>query len=46
LSTDGDRLQAANLRADGSAIWTETSVGGAHPFTEDEAEAEFERWRV
>ena len=46
LRSDGSRWEVANLAADGASIWTETSVSGDHSFTEDEARAEFERWRV
>ena len=46
LSTDGTRWEVANLTSDGKTVWAETSVSGGHPFTEDEARAEFERWRV
>ncbi len=46
LRSDGDRWEVANLGADGEAVWTEISVSGNHPFTEEEARAEFERWRT
>lgn len=46
LRTDGTRWEVANLAADGETVWTETSVSGNHPFTEEEARAEFERWRT
>ncbi len=46
LSTDGSRWEVANCTSDGEPVWTETSASGSHPFTEDEARAEFERWRV
>ena len=44
--TDGTQWEVANLTADGEIVWAETSVSGDHPFTEQEARAEFERWRV
>ncbi len=46
LRTDGTCWEVANCTPDGEAVWTETSVSGTHPFTENEAKAEFERWRV
>ncbi len=46
LRTDGTLLEVANLTAEGEIVWTETSVSGNLPFTESEARAEFERWRV
>lgn len=46
LRTDGIRWEVANFAASGEIVWTETSISGDHPFTEDEARAEFERWRV
>ena len=46
LRTDGDRWEVANCTAEGETLWTETSVNLTHPFTEEEARAEFERWRV
>jgi len=46
LRTDGTRWEVTNLTTDGEIVWTETSVSGSHPFTEEEARAEFERWRV
>ena len=46
LRTDGTRWEVARWTADGGDIWTETSVTGAHPFTEEEARAEFECWRT
>ncbi len=46
LRTDGTRWQVANLTPEGETVWTETSVSGDQLFTEDEARAEFERWRV
>jgi len=46
LRTDGTGWEVANFNADGEMVWTETSVSGSHPFTEEEARAEFERWRV
>ena len=46
LRTDGTQWEVANLNADGMSVWTETTVSGDHPFTEVEARAEFERWRV
>jgi hypothetical protein len=46
LRTDGTRWEVANLTAEGETVWTETSVSADHPFTEEEARVEFERWRV
>ncbi len=46
LRTDGGLWEVANLTAEGEIFWLETSVSGNHPFTEEEARAEFERWRV
>jgi hypothetical protein len=46
LRTDGLSWEVVNLTVDGEISWTETSVSGDHPFTEAEARAEFERWRV
>jgi hypothetical protein len=46
LRTDATNWEVANLTLDGDPVWTETSVSGGHPFTEEEARAEFERWRV
>ncbi len=46
LRTDGTRWEVANYTPEGENVWTETSVSGSHPFTEEEARAEFERWRV
>ncbi len=46
LRTDGTRWEVANYTPEGDHVWTETSVAGSHPFTEEEARAEFERWRV
>lgn len=46
LQTDGVRWEVTNCGQDGTILWTETSVSGDHPFTEEEARAEFERWRV
>ncbi len=46
LRTDGTRWEVVNQNRDGDIVWTETSVSGSHLFTEDEAKAEFERWRV
>ncbi len=46
LRTDGTQWEVANLAPDGETVWTETSVSGDHPFTEEEARAEFERWRT
>jgi hypothetical protein len=46
LKTDGLCWEVVNVNVDGEIAWTETSVSGDHPFTEDEAKAEFERWRV
>ena len=46
VRTDGPQWEVANLTADGKIVWSETSVSGGHSFTEEEARAEFERWRV
>ena len=46
LRTDGLSWEVVNYTEDCETVWTETSVSGDHPFTEDEARAEFERWRV
>ncbi len=46
LRTDGGRWEVTNCTAADEVVWKETSVSGAHPFTEEEARAEFERWRV
>ncbi|MFC7537802.1 hypothetical protein ACFQPG_10565 [Sphingomonas sp. GCM10030256] len=46
LRTDGVSWEVMNLTEEGNIVWTETSVSGDHPFTEDEARAEFDRWRV
>lgn len=46
LRTDGSRWEVANFDLDGAVIWVEAYVGGKQPFTEEEARAEFERWRV
>jgi frataxin-like iron-binding protein CyaY len=46
LTTDGSRWEVSNHTAANELVWTETSVSGSHPFTEEEARAEFERWRV
>ncbi len=46
LRTDGTQWEVVNLTADGDLVWSETSVSGTHPFTDEEARAEFERWRV
>lgn len=46
LRTDGTQWEVANFNADGEVVWTETTVSGDHPFTEEEARIEFERWRV
>jgi hypothetical protein len=46
LKTDESRWEVANLGVDQEPVWTEVSVSGSHPFTEEEARAEFERWRV
>ena len=46
LRTDGLRWDVVNFAVDDEVAWTETSVSGDHPFTENEARAEFERWRV
>jgi hypothetical protein len=46
LRTDGSQWEVVNCSPDGETVWTETSVAGSHPFAEEEARAEFERWRV
>ena len=46
LRTDGAAWEVANRTAEGALIWTETSVTGSQPFTEEEARAEFKRWRT
>jgi hypothetical protein len=46
LSTDGERWEVACSAADGTNIWTETAVTASSPFTEAEARAEFQRWRM
>jgi hypothetical protein len=46
LGTEEGRWVVANCTAGNELVWAETSVSGAHPFTEEEARAEFERWRV
>lgn len=46
LRSDGSRWEVANLSPDGETVWTEASVSGNHPFSEEEARAEFERWRT
>ncbi len=46
LRTDGTQWEVVNSNANGETVWTETTVSGNHPFTEEEARAEFERWRV
>lgn len=46
LRTDGTLWEVANVTSEGEPVWTETSGTGDHPFTEKEARAEFERWRV
>jgi hypothetical protein len=46
LRHDGDHWDVANIAEGGEILWIETSVSGTHPFTEEEARAEFERWRV
>jgi frataxin-like iron-binding protein CyaY len=46
LRTNGTQWEVVNQSPDGEIVWTETSVSGSHLFTEDEARAEFERWRV
>jgi hypothetical protein len=45
LRSDSTCWELVNCNPDGEIIWTETSVTGAHPFTEEEARAEFNRWR-
>jgi hypothetical protein len=46
LRSDGARWEVTNFTADGEIVWTETSVSGGDPFTEEEAKAEFARWCV
>lgn len=46
LRTDGTRWEVTNSNTDGETVWTEEFVSGKQPFTEEEARAEFERWRV
>lgn len=46
LRLDGEQWQVANFAADGEQLWVETSVTGQHPFTEEEARAEYKRWNV
>ena len=46
LRTDGAAWEVACWTAEGENVWTETSVTGSNPFTEEEARAEFERWRT
>jgi hypothetical protein len=46
LSTDGSRWEIARHSSDGAELWREWSVDGTHPFNEEEARAEFERWRA
>lgn len=46
LRSDGARWEVSRWTADGVNIWTETSVDGLKPFNEEEARAEFERWRT
>ena len=46
LRSDGNLWEVTNFGADGEVVWAETCVSGNHPFTEVEARAEFERWRV
>ncbi len=40
LRTDGTRWEVANLTAEGEIVWSETSVSGNEPFTEEDARAE------
>jgi len=46
LRTEGSQWKVANLTADGEIVGSETSISRNHPFTEEEARAEFDRWRV
>jgi hypothetical protein len=46
LESDGAHWQVSRRTAEGSIIWTETSVNGVQPFNEEEARSEFERWRT
>ena len=46
LRTDGVGWEVSRSSADGTNIWTETSENGMQPFNEEEARAEFERWRT
>jgi hypothetical protein len=46
LRVDEDRWEVANVTAEGKVVWTETSVSGSHPFTEEEARAEYKRWHL
>ena len=46
LRSGGTRWEVANYSLAGDHVCTETSVSGTTPFTEEEARAEFERWRV
>lgn len=54
-TSDGDTMalglvfgcwQVSRRTADGVILWAETSVNGQQPFSEEEARAEFERWRT
>lgn len=46
LSTDGTGWEIARCDLNGVELWREWSVDGTHPFDEEEARAEFERWRM
>lgn len=46
LENDGAHWQVSRRTAEGLIIWTETSVNGVQPFNEEEARAEFVRWRT
>jgi hypothetical protein len=46
LRSDGTRWEVVNCTPDGKIVWTETSISGAEPFTEEEARTEFARWSV
>ena len=46
LRIDGAGWQVVRCNSEGARIWTEWSIDGTHPFNEEEARAEFDRWRV
>jgi len=46
LRTHATRWEVANFNTDDEVVWTEAYISGKQPFTEEEARAEFERWRV